>query len=127
MVISSALIGFFHFFCLFAILIIYSIDLLQFFMLTEKIRGSIIDAALSVRQSARPSVRLICVRPITSLFEVRFRSYFTEMTTMLTMCRAQYLGPFREGEGHCETMQQNRVRLSKLRYLKVFFKNISQK
>ena len=48
-------------------------------------------AALSVRplvsQSVIPSVRLsvrpICVGPITSLFEVGFRNYFTEMSTML--------------------------------------------
>jgi len=54
-------------------------------MLAEIFRGSIIVAALSFRQSVRPSIRLICVRLITSLFEVIFRSYFTEMTTMLTL------------------------------------------
>jgi len=31
----------------------------------------------------RPSVRPIRVRPITSLIEVGFRNYFTEMTTLL--------------------------------------------
>jgi len=36
-----------------------------------------------VSQSVRPSVRPIRVRPKTSLFEVGFRNYFTEMTTML--------------------------------------------
>jgi len=33
--------------------------------------------------SVRPSVRPIRVRPITSLFEVGFQNYFTEMTIML--------------------------------------------
>jgi len=37
----------------------------------------------SVSPSVRLSVRPIHVRPITSLFEVEFRNYFTEMTTML--------------------------------------------
>jgi len=43
----------------------------------------------SVRQSVSPSVRPICVRPITLLFEVGFRNYFTEMTTMLRRCVAR--------------------------------------
>ena len=42
----------------------------------RKISGEHIVVALSVRpsvrQSVRPSVRPICVRPITSLFEVGF-------------------------------------------------------
>jgi len=38
---------------------------------------------LYVRPSVRPYVRPIRVRPITSLFKVRFWNYFTEMTTML--------------------------------------------
>jgi len=50
-----------------------------FIMLPEKISGEHIVVALSVR----PSVRPIRVRPITTLFEVGFRNYFTEMTTML--------------------------------------------
>ena len=37
----------------------------------------------SVCQSVSPSVRPNRVRPITSLFEVRFRNYFTEMITIL--------------------------------------------
>jgi len=35
------------------------------------------------RRLVRQSVRPIRVRPITLLFEVGFRNYFTEMTTML--------------------------------------------
>ena len=42
----------------------------------RKISGEHIVAALSVR----PYVRPIRVRPITLLFEVGFRNYFTEMT-----------------------------------------------
>jgi len=33
-----------------------------------------------------------CVRPITLLFEVRFRKYFTEMITMLRRCVAHKFG-----------------------------------
>ena len=36
-----------------------------------------------VRPSVRQSARHIRVRPITSLFEIGFRNYFTQMTTML--------------------------------------------
>jgi len=36
-----------------------------------------------VRPSVRQSVRPIRVRPITSLFEVGFQNFFSEMTTML--------------------------------------------
>jgi len=65
----------------------------------------------SVRQSVRPSVRPICVRPITSLFEVRFRNNFTEMTTMLRRRVARNIwGPYLEGQGHSTTLQQIRVR-----------------
>jgi len=41
------------------------------------------SVSLTVRQSVSPSVRDIRVRPITSLFEVVFQNYFTEMTTKL--------------------------------------------
>ena len=52
------------------------------------------------------------VRPITSLFDVGFRNYFTEMITILRrcMCRAQNLGRYLEGQGHSMTLQQNCVR-----------------
>jgi len=53
------------------------------FYAPRKNSGEHTVAALSVRPSVSPSVRPICVRPITSLFEVGFRNYFTEMTTML--------------------------------------------
>jgi len=53
-------------------------------MLPEKFRGSIyLPPCPSVRPFVRTSVRPIRVQPITSLFEVGFRNYFTEMTTML--------------------------------------------
>jgi len=107
--------------CLFSIKIIYSIDLLQFLMFPEKISLKHYSRSL-VLPSVRPSVHPICVRPITSLFEVRFRNYFTEMTTMLTMWRAQHLDPYLEGQGHWVILQHNHVRLSLLCYLKVFFK-----
>jgi len=56
-----------------------------FIMLPEKFRGAYSRHLVcpSVRPSVSPSVRPICVRPITSLFEVGFQNYFTEMTTML--------------------------------------------
>jgi len=60
---------------------------LHFIMLPEKISGEHIVAALSVR----PYVRPIRVRPITLLFEVGFRNYFTEMTTMLRRRVARYI------------------------------------
>jgi len=53
------------------------------FYAPRKNSGEHIVAALSVRPSVSPSVRPIRVRPITLLFEVGFRNYFTEMTTML--------------------------------------------
>jgi len=57
------------------------------FFAPRKISVEHIVAAMSVRQSVCPSVcqsvRPIRVWPITSLFEVRFRNHFTEMTTML--------------------------------------------
>ena len=46
-------------------------------MLPEKFRGAY------SRRIVRPSIRPIRVLPITSLFEVGFQNYFTEMTTML--------------------------------------------
>jgi hypothetical protein len=46
-----------------------------------------------------------CVRLITSLFEVEFKDYFTEMITILN----QHLGGYLEGQGHSVTLQQNRV------------------
>jgi len=54
-------------------------------MLPEKKSGEHVVAALSVRPSVSLSVRTsqICVRPITSLFEVEFRNYFTEMITII--------------------------------------------
>jgi hypothetical protein len=58
-------------------------------MLPEKFRGSIkspcCTSVLSVCQSVCRSVRTsrICVWPITSLFEVGFYNYFTEMITIL--------------------------------------------
>ena len=54
-----------------------------YFYAPRKISGEHIVVALSVRLSIRPSVRPIRVRPITSLFEVGFRKYFTEMITIL--------------------------------------------
>ena len=52
-----------------------------------------------------------CVRPITSLFEVGFRKYFTEMIPILRWCvAAQHLGCYLEGQGHSMTFQQNCVR-----------------
>jgi len=60
--------------------------------LTVKLRQSLlcspknIGGAYSrrlVRPSVSPSIRPIRVRPITLLFEVGFRNYFTEMTAML--------------------------------------------
>ena len=50
------------------------------------------------------------VRPITLLFEVGFRKYFTEMITILRRRCAQHLGPYLEGQGHSMTLQQNCVR-----------------
>ena len=55
----------------------------MFYYAPRKISRQHIVAALSVRLSVRPSVRPIRVRPITSLFEVRFQKYFTEMITIL--------------------------------------------
>jgi len=40
-----------------------------------------------VRPSVRQSVRPIHVRPITSLFEVGFRNYFTDLTTRRRVTR----------------------------------------
>ena len=67
------------------------------------------------------------VRPITLLFEVRFRNYFTEMTTMLKRrVERNILSPYLEGQGLSATLQQNRVRPITLLF-KVGFENISQK
>jgi len=90
-------------------------------MLPEKFRGEHIHvvAAMSVRPdvrqsvslSVRQSVRPTRVRPKTSLFEVRFRNYFTEMTTMLKRrVERNILSPYLEGQGLSATLQQNRVR-----------------
>ena len=57
----------------------YLVFVVYIYYAPRKISGEHIVAALSVR----PSVRPIRVRPITSLFEVGFQNYFTEMTTML--------------------------------------------
>ena len=53
-------------------------------MLPEKIGGTY--SRRLVRPSVSPPVRPIRVRPITSLFEVGFQNYFTEMITMLRRC-----------------------------------------
>ena len=51
------------------------------------------------------------VRPTTSLFEVGFRNYFTEMITILRRRVANniWVATF-ESQGHSMTLQQNRVR-----------------
>ena len=71
-------------------------------MLPEKFRGEHIHvvAAMSVRPdvrqsvslSVRQSVRPTRVRPKTSLFEVRFRNCFTEITTMFRRRVARKFG-----------------------------------
>ena len=64
-----------------------------------------------VRPSVRPSVSPYVIRvwPITSLFEVGFENYFTEMLTILTRRGARNIC-FLEGQGHSMTLQQNRLR-----------------
>jgi len=63
-----------------------------------------------------------CVRPITLLFEVRFRNNFTEMITILRPCVAPKFGCYLKGQGHSTTLQQNRVRPITL-LLEVGFRN----
>ena len=76
------------------------VNLSSLYYAPRKISRGHIVAALSVR----PSVRPIRVRPITSLLEVGFWNYFTEMTTMLRRSAARnYLGPYLEGRGHSKT------------------------
>jgi len=72
----------------------------------------------SVSQSVGQSVRPIRVRHITSLFEVGFHNYYTEMTTMLS----QRVACNFEGQGHSMTLQQNRVRPITLLF-EVLFRN----
>ena len=51
------------------------------------------------------------IRPITLLFEVGFRKYFTEMITILRRCVARNIWDATfEGQGHSMTLHQNRVR-----------------
>jgi len=51
------------------------------------------------------------VRHITSLFEVGFQNYFTEMITILRRSVARkILLPTLQGQCHSATLQQNRVR-----------------
>jgi len=61
---------------------IYSVISIMYLLCSPKKFGGAYSRRL-VRQSVSPSIRLICVRSITLLFEVRFRNYFKEMTTML--------------------------------------------
>jgi len=64
----------------------------------RKISGEHIVAALSVSLSVSP----ICVRPITSLFDVGFQKYFTEMITILRRCVVRKSGslPWRSISQH---------------------------
>ena len=51
------------------------------------------------------------VQPITSLFEVRFYNYFTNINHHIeTTCRAQHFGCYFEGQGYSMTLQQKRDR-----------------
>ena len=63
-------------------------------MFPQKHSGEHIVAGLFVRPFVRHSVRKtrIRVRPITSLFEVGFYNYFTEMITTLRQHVARKLG-----------------------------------
>ena len=63
-------------------LYLYSTILYLIFLCSPKKTGGTYSRRL-VRPSVCPSVRIIRVRPITSLFKVGFQNYFTEMTTML--------------------------------------------
>jgi len=50
------------------------------------------------------------ILPITSLFEVGFWNYITEMITILRRIVARkHLGRFLEGQGHSMTLLQNSV------------------
>jgi len=111
-------------------------NILRYFLCSPKNFGGAYSRRLvrpsvspSVRPSVSPSVRQIRVRPITLLFEVVFRNYFTEMTTMLRRRVAQHLGPYLEGQGHSTTLQQNHVRpitlLFEVRFRKYFTEMIT--
>ena len=53
----------------------------------------------------------IRVRPITSLFEVGLKKYFTEMIITLRRCVPQKpMGRYLKGQGHRITLQHNGVK-----------------
>jgi len=82
----------------------------------RKISGEHIVVALSVRPSVSLSVRQ-SVRTSHSYPAHNFviwsrisKLFYRNDHHVETTCRAQYLGPYFEGQGHSATLQQNRVR-----------------
>jgi len=77
------------------------------FYAPRKISGEHIVVALSVRPSVRtthscPAHNLVFWSRISKLF-------YRNDHHVETMCRAQHLGRYLEGQGHSMTLQQNRV------------------